>query len=73
MESQIISYWQRSECQSKACSEKHMVQINFTLENTKVNKNDVVKKNDEVMPEKIQIQAYIPHEGEVNRVRHNPH
>ena len=32
-----------------------------------------MKKNDEMIPEKIQIQGFIPHEGEVNRVRHNPH
>ena len=64
---------QKSEFLIKASFEKNMVKMDFMLENVKINKNDVVKKNDEVMPEKIQIQAYIPHEGEVNRIRHNPH
>lgn len=36
-------------------------------------KNDTVRKNDDLMPDKIQIQGWIPHDGEVNRIRHNPH
>ena len=73
MENLTTSYWQKLESPTKPSCEKNMVRCEFYEENAKINKNDVVKKNDEVMPEKIQIQAYIPHDGEVNRIRHNPH
>lgn len=36
-------------------------------------KTDTVRKNDEIPQEKIQVLGMIPHDGEVNRVRHNPH
>jgi hypothetical protein len=34
---------------------------------------DTVKKNGEICPDKIQMLGVIPHDGEVNRVRHNPY
>lgn len=41
-------------------------------EKEKLAKTDTVKKNDEIPQEKIQVLGLIPHDGEVNRVRHNP-
>lgn len=43
------------------------------VEKEKLAKTDTVKKNDEIPQEKIQVLGLIPHDGEVNRVRHNPH
>lgn len=57
----------------KKCFDKSIVILISILEKDRQSKTDTVKKNDELMPQKIQILGEILHDGEVNRLRHNPH